>query len=170
MGYNVGAFERLVKWLREDPHEFDLRHWATRRPECGTTYCIAGKAVTNAGWRMRWRPDLAPYSEAAIELEGERQYSVGTVAQEILGINADERKILFAEDDTSEIARSVSFLLHLNDRAKRGLPNMTADGVTDWDVAWVSSYDVAQQVPEWVALLDMAWTEENRPELLDQRG
>lgn len=91
---NYPLIRKVRDHIRAHPEEHNQDQWGTWT-SCGTTHCVAGHAVILAGAKPTW--DLhehGGYSMRAVEYDG-RMWSVGDLAQHLLGINSDQADDLF---------------------------------------------------------------------------
>jgi hypothetical protein len=148
MGYNLEAMERVLEWAEEggdDDATFDIRYWGTKPGtdghDCGTTLCLAGKALTDAGIEMLWRNE-GSRMVARYVTGGDDSLNVKGSAGQVLGLSVAEAAELFTpeldlgnEDHDEDFA--LDFLRHLIGRAHEGKRNMSGTEVEKWLERWV---------------------------------
>lgn len=94
----LAVASRLRK-LRHEKH-YNQAVYVTQNA-CGTTCCIAGYAVLEAGCAPA---DLVPLERSIhADFEGESRYlDIGDAAQNLLGLDDDERAVLFSSDPSDD--------------------------------------------------------------------
>ena len=149
MGYNLEAMERVLEWAEEggdDDATFDIRYWGTKPrkdgPDCGTTLCLAGKAMTDAGIEMLWRSENSHMVARYVTGDDDVSLNVKGSAGRVLGLSTDEADELFTpelslstHDHDEEFA--LDFLRHLIGRAREGRRNMSGMEVEKWLERWI---------------------------------
>lgn len=157
--YNLEEMLKLREWAHTS-NEFDLRFWAASTA-CGTTLCLAGKVVVDAGYELIWGKlgDAVRNPQTCTPPGGGESLRISTAARGLLGLVKEESHLLFTpslEDvateaasasetdgvDVTEVQEKVSldFLDLLIERARRGERNMSADEVTAWEDNWVGQH------------------------------
>jgi len=109
-------FERLdaaITYASEHPAEFDMYTWF-KQTRCGTTACLAGTALLQAGYEPRFTAsgraedvdlldaDGDPYSITAAWRDGVA-YPVSETAAELLGLTVDQADEIFNLADLDEV-------------------------------------------------------------------
>jgi hypothetical protein len=103
---NVPLLRKTLEWATNHPDEHEQSVWA-QRTWCGTAYCLAGRAVVEAGHDISW-------AEADLDIFGGGQHTtdgrdIELVAVEELGLPVDPNRApddpnylspLFDEDNT----------------------------------------------------------------------
>lgn len=87
-------FERLDAAIThgfEHPEEFNMDSWFERTP-CGTTGCLAGTAVQQAGWTPRFG---GGFGSTEAVYKGGQQRSVRYLAAELLALDGDQASLIF---------------------------------------------------------------------------
>jgi len=96
-------FERLDAAIThgyEHPEEFDMDAWFRRMP-CGTTACLAGTVVRQAGWEPSEFDDETGTTYLAGK-DGHKR-SVRYVAAELLGLAHDQVSAMFYVADLAAV-------------------------------------------------------------------
>lgn len=83
---NEELFRAIARQIEEHPESHDQFSWNVTWPGCGTKCCIAGWAVSLAGYQF------SSYGFAFVA--GNEDY-VGCLAEELLGLGGDEADRLF---------------------------------------------------------------------------
>lgn len=101
--YNVDLMLAIRQQITAHPESHEQRFWA-QRTECGTTYCIAGWAVTLTGKAMEWRSRPGPSAEIegawrVSDLHGGR--GISAVAADLLGLTGEEAESLFHQGNNA---------------------------------------------------------------------
>lgn len=86
---NMAEIDRILDYIIDHPDEWDQNTWTNTDPVCGTTYCFAGHAVVSAGYKIMDRGAVIYRPDGSIGV------SVGTEAQEVLGLTRWEADELF---------------------------------------------------------------------------
>lgn len=99
----VEGLQRLdaaLAYIEAYPDEHEQRTWAWSTP-CGTTYCLAGHVVVQAGAEIRWRPfDDDSFRDAEFcTYQGDQRVIAG-LAGELLGVDYEDADDLFAAVNT----------------------------------------------------------------------
>lgn len=90
--------DAALAWIDEHPEQHNQDMWI-ERTDCGTTYCLAGVVVMQAGAVPRWHY-AAEYSTSDILLPDGRPSSVSTHARKLLEIDYAEGSELFLYAET----------------------------------------------------------------------
>lgn len=114
-GVDVAALRAALDYVTDHPHRWRQSTWL-HRTWCGTTGCLAGNVVLNAGYRPYWdRYDRARSVTSFVEVDPtgpDRRYAlhdvrtgawfadVGDVARRLLGLTGPEAACLFAPFNT----------------------------------------------------------------------
>lgn len=120
--------------------EYNQRVWAKLlgpTPDCGTTMCLAGKVVHDAGYKLLFFPPGDAFSCSLTD--GNDTENIDERAQKILGLTDREADLLFhSEDEYGAIRKELAldFLDHLIKRAEGGLGPMTPGEVGKWQEDW----------------------------------
>lgn len=108
---DTNRIDELVAWaetesMKESGSAWRQDAWATPNvPECGTAYCLAGKAVSDAGYAMLLEtPENDPmvrhvYDETQPDCRGA---GIDDVARELLGLSYVQAEVLFWSTNTIE--------------------------------------------------------------------
>lgn len=96
---NEPLLQKVMDHVTAHPEEFDMAEWATQKPDCGTTLCIAGHAAVMAGHDLSWSwwqrsPGSPPVLTAARTTGG---HLIKRVAQEALGLTDEQAYRLFLD-------------------------------------------------------------------------
>ena len=109
-------FERLdaaITYAAAHPAKFDMYTWF-KQTRCGTTACLAGTALLQAGYEPRFTAsgraedlelfdeDGDPYAITAVWLDGVA-YPVSETAAELLGLTDDQADDIFNLADLDEV-------------------------------------------------------------------
>ena len=152
MTYNLEAMRSTLEWAQDggdDEAEFDITNWARQDVAkdgavCGTTLCLAGKAVHDAGYTFRWspRPDGSVSARNVVVPSG-RVSTVKEAGAVALGLYMAEAQALFVpeldfEGATTENEKefALDFLAYLVERAEAGLRHLTGPEVSAWVSNW----------------------------------
>lgn len=130
---NIPKLEAVMDQILTNPKQHDQSAWAQRskrKPDCGTSYCFAGWAVTMAGYDMVWEEyhfsDLAFYCK----LPGATDWVyIEQVAQDVLGLTKVEADRLFSESNTVEMLEQMVKNLANGADIGEGLPEFEDDTV-----------------------------------------
>lgn len=115
---NLNKLKKLRETVLANDQFWSQHDWARKFPQdsaevsCGTTYCMAGWACVNEGYKMDWTKGTEP-SRQYIEEAGEYRTFVVTsfltdgkgieaTAQEILGLDDEQATNLFFSYDKDE--------------------------------------------------------------------
>mgnify|MGYP001606024650 CR=1 FL=1 len=85
---NVKLLRRIQRWLMRlrHPEHFNMAdYW--RKGDCGTSYCIAGKALQLSGYRLG--------HDMAFSLKGRKGRFIRPIAESLLWLTPDEAHRLF---------------------------------------------------------------------------
>lgn len=86
--------ERVVSTTKDDDEFYDQTMWATKKAECGTSYCVAGWAVHLSGLEVRW--DNQGFGGAgALAFRVKDGRWISDAAQELLGLDREQAAHLF---------------------------------------------------------------------------
>lgn len=97
MDINFERLDAAITYGFEHPDEFNMDSWL-RRTSCGTTGCLAGTAVRQAGWVPRHFDERGMANSVT---RGDQERLVVTLAAELLGLNlAQVEEIFYASDLT----------------------------------------------------------------------
>ena len=86
---NVKLLRRIQRWLMRlrHPEHFDMAdYW--HKGDCGTSYCIAGKALQLCGYRFG-------HEEMVFNPKGQECGAIKPIAESLLGLTPDEADRLF---------------------------------------------------------------------------
>jgi hypothetical protein len=86
---NVALLRKELEYVTSHRDQWDQRHWI-RRTWCGTTGCLAGNIVLNAGYQPV--PDR---TSKVVSPDHSAHRSVADVASELLGIDYRQAEQLF---------------------------------------------------------------------------
>lgn len=103
-GSMTTAIDRLrsVRTRVENEDGWNQKHWAIKRPDCGTSYCVAGWVCHDNGDQFEWTNTLfGPRAEVAYYVEG-GNVEVYTRARELLGIDDEKADELFDPCNSKE--------------------------------------------------------------------
>lgn len=99
-----------LKQLAGLPSEWNQGVWANVQP-CGTSCCIAGKTVIEAGGKLVTADGIAAVGVGNVEwvlMPGESHPTyISQAAQELLGLDGDQRGALFSGSNTYEHASAI---------------------------------------------------------------
>lgn len=106
---SIALLERVVRQIEEHPETWEQDKWSSLGgndlklepfdPPCGTSFCVAGWAVTFAGYRWRGK---------AYVQDGDDYETVATVAQRELELTHDERIDLFRATNSLATVQAVA--------------------------------------------------------------
>ncbi|MFG3509628.1 hypothetical protein ACGF5F_29470 [Streptomyces sp. NPDC047821] len=96
--YNVDLMLAVREQITNHPETHSQAHWGNKNRECGTTYCIAGWAITLAQAGTRWN------SSGLMALAD--GMDPGDCAQRLMGLSSDEATdLFFTMDRPSALAK-----------------------------------------------------------------
>ncbi len=113
MAINVPLLRKTMEHIEAHPEEWDQRHWAIQKEECGTAFCFAGTAIQLSG-EKRWQWDWHPIcNEATLhDTVQDCQVSIAETARKLLGLRAHQASDLFEANNTlPELRRQVTRLI-----------------------------------------------------------
>lgn len=89
MNMNVQLLKRVETWLRQLKHQqhFDMDSYVDRN-DCGTSFCIAGKALELSGYKVRTDGML-------VNPDGNPSFDPAVKAGKLLGLTKIKRERLF---------------------------------------------------------------------------
>lgn len=112
---DMQQIEDLVAWAeaestKESGSAWNQEDWVTPNvPECGTAYCIAGKAVSNAGYSMLIESGPAGVNFVYdAEAPDGRGSDIGDLAQQLLGLTEEQSEVLFYAYNTIEDLKRIT--------------------------------------------------------------
>lgn len=149
MTYNLPVMRDLLKWAESGGDEnarLDMSYWympGNAGASCGTTLCMGGYVVAQAG------ASFVKYWDGAQDLWlqcewNDVRHSIRDAATSITGLTSDESDALFTEEIEGHgpqvwAERSIALLRELIQRAEVGLDNhMDSDEVYAWIEDWNS--------------------------------
>jgi hypothetical protein len=74
---------------------------------CGTAYCVAGKVVTDAGYKPVYSFTFGTGNIGEVA-DGEETYGISELASELLGVTYEDGNRLFASHNTAQDIRKVA--------------------------------------------------------------
>ncbi len=95
---DVARLRKGLEFALAHPEEHDQASWA-ERTVCGTTMCLAGTVVAQAGYTLRWNPG-ATTSGYAHHPETGAAVSIPDEARDLLGITSAQATRLFLDAET----------------------------------------------------------------------
>lgn len=102
----LARLDAALAWIDEHPEQHDQGSWVSRRPDCGTTCCVAGAVVILAGGVPIWDDgDLDAYMVTMPGGDGNQV--IESVAMELLGIGFPVVEDLFYHATTLQGLRAV---------------------------------------------------------------
>ncbi len=115
MELNLPLARKVYEHITAHRAEFGMREWAVKR-ECGTTMCIAGHAVTLAGYELAFRqtPMSHIYGEHASEVVDGRD--IEEVARQLLGLDQVKAWNLFHIPDNETAIAALGNLIEEAER------------------------------------------------------
>lgn len=103
-GPDIGRLDAAIAWAEAHPGQHDQQAWARRTP-CGTTLCLAGIILTQAGYK----PVFGRRHETTNQFltpDGAAKVFPMTEAQRLLRIDTDSALMLFlGAGDLEDIKR-----------------------------------------------------------------
>lgn len=104
---NRELVERTIAYIEAHPEEHSQDEWAIRK-HCGTTMCLAGHLVTQAGAKIRWS-EHDPSSTQCITPEGNVR-EIEDYAGEVADFSPEQANTLFWMTDTlDDIKRILNY-------------------------------------------------------------
>ncbi len=95
---DVARLRKGLEFALAHPEEHDQSSWA-ERTVCGTTMCLAGTVVVQAGYTLLWQPGATTSGYARHPKTGAR-VPVPTQARDLLGITSAQATRLFLDSET----------------------------------------------------------------------
>jgi hypothetical protein len=90
----VARLRKALEFCKDNPEEHDQRYWAAQTPYgCGTTMCLAGTVLHQAGYEFVWRDSAYDLNAAGnptaarAALNGGPVVDIQREAQRLLGIS-----------------------------------------------------------------------------------
>lgn len=142
---------KLQDWALTSEH-YDQKVWAKLlgpTPDCGTTMCLAGKVVHDAGYKFLFG-GILPGGERIVHFppgtafscslsDEEEAESIEEKAREILGLTKWEANLLFhSENEFGVVSEEMAldFLNHLIERAENTQGPMSQEDAAEWQGDW----------------------------------
>lgn len=109
---NIPLLRKIVEWVEEQDalpeavREWDQASWYQEHGEfsCGTTMCVAGKVVIDAGWKPVDVDEDEDGTTSECTKDGQ-QSLIQDVAADLLGIDEDDAYSLFHLTNTAQDIR-----------------------------------------------------------------
>jgi hypothetical protein len=97
---DVALLRKELEYVTAHRDQWEQREWIARH-YCGTTGCLAGNVVLNAGYRPSWKSNDAS-SAAYVTLPDDPHVvrSVRGVARDLLGLDEEQSNVMFASHNT----------------------------------------------------------------------
>lgn len=123
MTVNTSLLRLTLAHIENNQQAWDQTAWAIRQyrdgETCGTAYCFAGWAVQLAGHSIQFDDSYTPIPEGPDHQHGlatlrgtDQLEPIDTLAQHELGLNTDQAKQLFAENNRlTDLRRIVDQLI-----------------------------------------------------------
>ncbi len=95
MKMNVKSLNSIIRWIQRvhDPRHFDMSNWVERN-DCGTSFCIAGKAIDLSG-QFELKFDELENGEYFVGKNNRTLKNHHGIAAKLLGLNFKQAKKLF---------------------------------------------------------------------------